>query len=130
MCGPLAIGLAAGIAGSAMLSRTPSVSRTDPEAERIKAEQEATTRTNAQIASDQRRRRSQRGLLALGTEEESSLGPTAVRSAAAQSRSLLGIGLGTMGSGAGAQAVSAGANVPGGYYGGGGTSTPSRRVAY
>jgi hypothetical protein len=91
----------------------------DPTAERIKAEQEATTRANATIVADQRRRRAARGLLSLGVDDQSSLG-TSGKPAAGSVRTGL-LSLGTAGyagaqAGAGYAPSAAGTNVPGGYY--------------
>lgn len=45
-------------------SSTPSQPTVDPEAERRKAEAEATAKANEQLLADARRKRSQKGLLA------------------------------------------------------------------
>lgn len=47
---------------------SPSVKRVDAEAERRKAEAEATAKANEQLLTDARRKRQQKGVLATGAE--------------------------------------------------------------
>jgi hypothetical protein len=119
MCDPVSVGvglLGGMVASRAMAPKQPAAAaQTDPAAERTAAEQEATRRANAQIADAQRRRRSQRGLLALGVDDQSSLGQAGNRAGAAGQRALLG-----MGAAMGRSPAAAGAGIPGGFYGGGG----------
>lgn len=120
MCDPVSVGV--GLLGGMVASRamaprqTAATAAADPNAERIKAEQEATMRANAQIADSQRRRRSQRGLLALGVNDQSTLGQPGNLQGASQ-RALLG-----MGAAMARSPAAAGAGVPGGFYGGSGAS--------
>ena len=77
------------------------------------AEREATDRANARIVATQSRRRQARGLLRLGLDEQGSLGP-AGSPTPGQRKSLLSLGTGAY------NPASAGAGLPGAYYGGSG----------
>jgi len=66
--------VAAGASIYGATRKAPSPPTTDPEADRLKAQSDATTRANALLVQDQRRRRSQRNLLSLGASADDTLG--------------------------------------------------------
>lgn len=73
MCDPVTLGVTAGgllggaVLGKAMAPKAPSAPKQpDPAIERAKAEAEAAQRANAQLATDQRRRREGGSLMAKG----------------------------------------------------------------
>lgn len=113
------LGTAAAVAGKAVgIGKQPAVAQgPDPATERLKAEQEATTRANATIVADQRRRRAARGLLSLGVDDQSNFGSTGKPAAGSVRTGLLSLGMaGRFYAPAASSPAAAGSNVPGGYY--------------
>ena len=112
-----------GMLGGAVLSTAMSP-RTQSGDSGVSKDQ-ATLNANAQIAESQRRRRAARGLLSLGVSDQTTLGEG--QGTKSPWLSLLGLGAGAGagsggGGGGGYNPASAGAGVPGAYYGGSGTS--------